>query len=175
MKHDEGLSLVELIVIIAIMGVLVSVVGISVAVVSRQKVSNAASDVRGQFQTAQTIAMSKDNCYMQFSQNADGETVFTVHASDNTVLDRVTVSDKINVTIGYGSSSLNMDVCGVVRIYYDRESGAFKEAWLCGGSDPSNKGSKVPTSDGVIETIRFSNGSKSITLHLTKLTGKVSY
>ncbi len=68
-----------------------------------------------------------------------------------------------------------MNVCGVVRIYYDRESGAFKEAWLCGGSDPSDKGSRVPTSDAVIETIRFSNGSKSVTLHLTKLTGKVSY
>ncbi|MBO4653233.1 MAG: prepilin-type N-terminal cleavage/methylation domain-containing protein [Lachnospiraceae bacterium] len=169
MKHNEGLSLVELIVIIAIMGVLVSVVGISVTVVSRQKVSNAASDVRGQFQTAQTIAMSKDNCYMQFEQNANGETVFTIHSSNNAILDRVTVSEKISITVGYGSSTLNMSSCGVVRIYYDRESGAIRDAFLCGTSSSDG------TSVGNIDTIRFSNGSKSVTLHLTKLTGKVSY
>lgn len=175
MKRNEGLSLIELIVVIAIMGVLVSVVGISVTVVSRQKVSNAASDVRGEFQTAQTIAMSKDNCYMQIHENSDGDTVFTIHASDETVLDRVTVSNKISVSVGYGGSMVNAGSVDVIRIYYNRESGAFSEAYINGGASATDKGNLVPTTDRVIESIRFSNGSKSVTLHLTKLTGKVSY
>ena len=43
MKRNEGLTLIELVVVIAIMSVLVGVVGISITVVSRQKVSNAAT------------------------------------------------------------------------------------------------------------------------------------
>ena len=172
MKHDEGLSLIELIVIIAIMGVLVSVVGISITVVSRQKVSSAASDVRGQFQTAQTIAMSKDNCYMQIQTNSNDETIFTVYSSNNTVLDRVTVSNKINVRLHFGGSSVTMDSYSIVRIFYNRESGAFDKAFACGGADPvTQKGSEI----AIPSSIEFSNGSKSVSLRLTELTGKVSY
>ena len=173
MKHDEGLSLIELIVIIAIAGVLVSVVGISITVVSRQKVSNAASDVRGQFQTAQTIAMSKDNCYMQIETNSNDETIFTIYSSNNTILDKVTVSNKINVSLHFsGGSSVTMDSYSIVRIFYNRESGAFDRAYACGDADPSiNIGSSIV----IPSSIEFSNGSKSVSLRLTELTGKVSY
>lgn len=175
MKRDQGLSLIELIVVIAIMAVLVSVVGISITVVSRQRVSNAASDVRGQFQTAQTISMSKDNCHVQIKKNSNNEVVFTVYSSANSILDKATVNKNITVKVHY-SQNANADNPNLsgwttigasgVNIFYVRESGAFED--------------KVRSDDGTVGTdyidrIAFISGSKTVVLKLTLLTGKVSY
>lgn len=165
--------MIELVVVIAIMGVLISLVAISVSVVTRQKVSNAASDVKGILQTAQTIAMSKDNCHVEI-QKINGAVVFTTYSSSSKTIDKVTLDKKITVNISYqtGASS-NIDVLGAVGIYYDRTTGAFADnAYVCGTTgDPKTTGTAVNT----IRWIEFSNGSKSVRLHLTKLTGKVSY
>lgn len=173
MKRDEGLTLIELVVVIAILAVMVSVVGISVSVVSRQRVSNAVADVKVLFQTAQTIAMSKDNCHIAIDQNDDGDTIFTLYSSsDGTVLNRVTISSKIDVFIHYGTSqSTPIGTFKTVNIYYDRLSGAFSGFYACGTS--TYIGSVIPEG---ISGIEFSNGSSNkITLKLTKLTGRVSY
>ena len=175
MKQNEGLSLIELIVIIAIMTVLISVVGISMTVITRQKVSNAAEDVKVLFQTAQTIAMSKDNCHIAISQNSDNETVFTLYSSvDNNVLNKVTLNKKVKVSIIAGGNTYDISDVGVVRIYYDRVSGSFDKMYWYGNSTlsgESGKGSQL-TSD--ITGIKFSN-TNEIILKLTKLTGRVSY
>lgn len=180
MKRNEGLSLIELIVVIAIMTVLISVVGISVTVISRQKVSNAVEDVKVLFQTAQTIAMSKDNCHIAIARNSDGDTVFTLYSStNNNVLNRITISKKVQVKI-VANDAANPHPIGdvdVVRIYYDRVSGAFSDMYWGGAttlSGESGKGSKI-AGNGVTG-IEFTNGTSStITLKLTKLTGRVSY
>ena len=169
MKKNEGLSLIELIVVIAIMGVLASVVGISMAVVSRQNVSNAASDVRGLLQTAQTIAMSKKNCYVEVSKKSNGDWLFETHTytnnkndpDDNKVLDRLTISEKVSIKIPSGSNYVDIVSSGsTYTIEYIRNTGAFQS-----GHFPSE--------------IQFSRGSgsgrKTVTLRLTELTGKVSY
>ena len=163
MKHNEGLSLIELVVVVAIMAVLVSVVGISVTVVSRQNVSNAASDVRGLLQTAQTVAMSKKNCYVKITQKSNGDWYFETHTYTGTgddgtkqnekVLDHLTVSGKVKVEVKSGGSYVS---AASTTIEYIRNTGAFKA-----GAFPSE--------------IRFSRGTKVVTLHLTELTGKVSY
>ncbi|MBO4789156.1 MAG: type II secretion system protein [Lachnospiraceae bacterium] len=179
MKRNEGLTLIELVVIIAIITVLISVVGISVTVISRQKVSNAVEDVKVLFQTAQTIAMSKDNCHIAISQNSDRETVFTLYSStDNLVLNRVTVNRKVSVyIIASGSSTKNkISDVDVVRIYYDRVSGSFSDMYWVGPTTLSNGSTKGDIVPGGITDIIFSNDTSSeITLKLTKLTGRVSY
>ena len=68
MEKNKGVTLIELIVVIGIMGVVAGLIGLSLVVVSRQKVSSAASDIKGQFQTAQTIALSKDDCYVKIEK-----------------------------------------------------------------------------------------------------------
>lgn len=172
MKKNEGLSLVELIVVIAVAAVMVSVVGISITVVSRQKVSNAASEVRALFQTAQTIAMSKDNCHVDIQRTSNGETVFTIYSSSNTILDKVTVSEKISVSIGAKGSETAVSGHGIVRYYYKRESGSFSKSLE--GCTATTDGSETSS---FFNSIVFSNGSgsKSVSIQLTKLTGKVSY
>ena len=160
MKRNGGLTLIELVVVIAIMSVLVGVVGISITVVSRQKVSNAAADVRGLLQTAQTIAMSKKNCYVEITKESSGY-VFTTYSytesasTDRRVIDKVTIGDKIVVSIPTGVGNSYAAVNSAVQIKYKRESGAFDTG--------------TPTG------IRFSRGNKTVTLSLTALTGRVSF
>ena len=171
MKKNQGLSLIELVVVIAIMSLLVGLVAISVTVISRQKVANAASDVKSLLQTAQTIAMSKDNCHVEI-QEINGAVVFTTYSSTNTILDKVTLDKKITVNISWSAgSSVNMNSCGAVGLYYVRESGSFANSYVGGSTGNPTSGSPVDA----IRWIEFSNGSKSVRLHLTKLTGKVSY
>ncbi len=161
MKKNEGLTLIELVVVIAIMSVLVGLVGLSVSVLSRQKVSNAASDVKGLLQTAQTIAMSKKSCYVEIKSDSDGVT-FTTYTytkddrSDKKFMDKVTIGDQISVSVKQaGASSFTSVGSSVIEIKYKRENGAF--------------------TDDTIQEIMFSKGTKDVTLRLTKLTGKVSY
>ena len=177
MKQNEGLSLIELIVIIAIMTVLISVVGISMTVISRQKVSNAAEDVKVLFQTAQTIAMSKDNCHIAISQNSDNEVVFTLYSSvNNNILNRVTLSKKVKVYIISGGNLYEISTLDVVRIYYDRVSGSFDKMYWHGNATLNGESGKGSEIIGGITGIKFSNtGSNEIILKLTKLTGRVSY
>lgn len=160
MKKNQGLSLIELVVVIAIMSILVGLIGVSVSVLSRQKVSSAASDVKGLLQTAQTIAMSKKNCYVKISQESQG-VVFATYSytkadkSDQKLIDKVTISDNITVKVKAAGASSFSSISSAVEIKYKRESGSF-------------------TTD-TIDAIQFSKGTKSVELKLTKLTGKVAY
>ena len=170
MKKNQGLSLIELVVVIAIMGVLVSLVAISVTVLSRQKVSNAASDVKSLLQTAQTIAMSKDDCHVEI-QVINGTVVFTTYSSASKIIDKLTLDEKISVRVSYGGGT-SVGSLGAIGIYYVRESGSFDKAYINGSAgDPKNTGNDTEA----LQWIEFSNGSKSVRLKLTKLTGKVSY
>ena len=130
MKKNQGLSLIELVVVIAIMSVLVGVIGISVTVLSRQKVSNAASDVKGLLQTAQTIAMSKKNCYVKITKESNG-VVFATYSytqadkSDQKIIDKVTIDKKIEVQIKAAGAGSFSDFSSGVEIRYNRENGSF--------------------------------------------------
>ncbi|MBO4686249.1 MAG: prepilin-type N-terminal cleavage/methylation domain-containing protein [Lachnospiraceae bacterium] len=169
MKKNQGLSLIELVVVVAIMSLLVGLVAISVTVLSRQKVGNAASDVKSLLQTAQTIAMSKDDCHVEI-QVINGSVVFTTYSSASSIIDKVTLDKKITVNISYNGGA-NMNSCGAVGLYYERESGSFTNSYVNG----STGNPKTGTSVDAIRWIEFTNGSKSVRLTLTKLTGKVSY
>ena len=164
MKKNQGMSLVELIVVIGIMGVVVGLVGISFAVVTRQRVSSAATDVKGQLQTAQTIAMSRDDCYVEVRRNASGEVVFTTYSSATKKLDTYTVDSKIQVKLQIGSAIYNLKSdTGTFVISYQRESGSMK--------DTTRNGTYM----GVLRRIEFTDGKKTSILNVNKVTGKVSF
>ena len=170
MKKNQGLSLIELVVVIAIMGVLVGLVAISVTVLSRQKVGNAASDVKSLLQTAQTIAMSKDDCHVEI-QVINGAVVFTTYSSASKVIDKLTLDKKIGVRISYDGGK-NVNELGAVGIYYERESGSFSNAFVRGSTGNPKTGEDTHSA---LQWIEFYNSTKSVRLNLTRLTGKVSY
>ena len=166
MEKNKGMTLIELIVVIGIMGVVVGLIGLSFAVVSRQRLSSAASEVKGQFQTAQTIALSKDDCFIKIEKNSDDEVVFTTCSAADIVLDTCIISRKITVRIYEDGETTPIDLDhGAIIIKYIRQTGGFD--YPRQGADELAK----------ITTISFArgNGENEITLRLNKATGKVSY
>lgn len=165
MEKNKGMTLVELIVVIGIMGVVVALVGLSFVAVSRQRISSAASDVKGQFQTAQTIALSKDDCYVKIEKDSD-EVVFTTYSNAEKKLDTCVIDKRIEVRIYGKDPDHPIDLsAGPIIIKYIRQTGGFET--------PTRNGTEL--SEGKITSIVFGNGSREIVLQLNKATGKVTY
>ena len=162
MEKNKGVTLIELIVVIGIMGVVAGLIGLSLVVVSRQRVSSAASDIKGQFQTAQTIALSKDDCYVKIEKNSSDEVVFTTYSSLEKKLDTCAIDKRIEVKIYAGSNEVNLS-SGPVIMKYERQTGGFEY--------PTQNGSTL----GKITRIVFGTGKREIVLRLNKATGKVTY
>lgn len=109
--------------------------------------------------------MSKDNCYVDIRRNGSGDVIFTTYSSADKVLDKLTIDSRINVIVHIGSTSYNITTGGSnVQILYERESGAFANSKVGGAAQSA-----------AVSSIDFKNGSKTVTLTLTKLTGKVTY
>lgn len=181
MRKNEGLTLVEMITVIGIMAVLIGVVGISVKVLSRQRVSSAASDVKELMQTAQTIAMSKRSCYVEITCE-NGLAKFTTYVTETnddelnpgtttTAVKKIaslTLSRGIQVELAGDVGAQVTDGCSY-RFRFDRASGAYKDIGIGVG------GSYVENSFDT-ERIVFSRGaSNTATITISKLTGRVSY
>ncbi len=164
MKKNRGFSLVELIVAIAIMSILISLVGVSLSILYAHRVSTAASDSKSLIQAAQTIAMSKDNCCVQFTVNGDGDVEITSFSSATKELDSVVVPDDISVTLKLDGADTVVNSGGTYQLKFVRESGAFSTV-VVNGVDSGQYCSKVT----------FTKGEKRIVLELSRLTGKVSY
>lgn len=164
MEKNRGVTLIELIVVIGIMGVVIGLVGLSIVVVSRQRVSSAASDIKGQFQTAQTIALSKDDCYVKIEKNSDNEIVFTTYSSLEKKLDTCVIDKRIEVRVYSGNAASPVDLSsGPIIMKYDRQTGGFE--------NPTQNGATMEK----ISRIAFGSGEREIVLRLNKATGKVTY
>lgn len=164
MKKDRGFSLIELLVVVAVMSVLVALLSVTINVVFSQRVSSAASDTKSLFQAAQTVAMSKDNCYVSLSVNGDGDIEITSYSSTTKQLDSVIVEDNIAVTLEIGGTAYTVSGSDDYQIRYIRESGAFDTVYI-NGVDTGKYCTKIT----------MSKGSKTEVLQLSKLTGKITF
>ena len=170
MKDNRGFSLVELIVVIAIMALVLTIAGISITAVASQRVSNAASDVKSAMSIAETYAKTKADCYMEFSTDSDGSSgykIYTVDSEGNKKLGSSAESynKAISIKIYFKNISEPVTVTEStpVEIHFDRTTGGFAT-------------SKVNGVDyGVPTKIEFTNGTKSVRLALATYTGLVTY
>lgn len=176
-KKNSGVTLIELIVIIAIMAVLTGGFATTMALIGRQKVSNAASSTKSSLQLAQSYAKSKDNCVFSIIGSSNGgsnEYIYTYEDKD--------VGDPSKWKLGNGPKNINEKITTVVYfengdsvtlsdgvrvdIRFVRSTGGFAKIQVPG--KPSGTES-TPTK------ITFSNKTKSVSLLLAKYTGVVTY
>jgi len=186
-ENNNGLSLIELIVVIAISAILLAVLGVSLSWVSRQRVINAAKDVKQELQLARTYARSKGNCKLTIRGKSDtspaetSQTYVYIYTASSAldladpskckygdgpveiykrrVTTKVYYDDGAVVTVADGSDSC--DIC------FNRTMGGY-EASSYTGKDASGaqiSGSAVPTK------IEFTNGEKISTIVLARYTG----
>lgn len=155
MKKRNGFTLVEVMITVAIMGVLASTVGITMGILLGQRVKSMAADTKSVIQSTQTVAFSRDDAYVEFAQNGDRVTVTAYSSAGKKINSAEGNNVQMFVTIG-GSE---VAVTTPVQMHFNRQTG---------GLNPQSNG-------GYISQIRVTNGKRQVILKISKLTGKVTY
>ena len=162
MKKNRGFTLVEVMVTVAVMAVLASIAGITIGVLLRQRVKSMAADTKSIFQSTQMVAYTRADAYIKLSQ-VGGKAVVTAYSGpgedDKTKINQV---EGRSITMSYKVAGTNSFVpvpAGGIEIHFDRQTGG-----IC------TNGSGV-----VVSEIKLQQGKKTIILHISKLTGKVTY
>lgn len=168
-SNNKGLTLIELIVVIAVMMVLTAAFAVSFTLISRQRVSNAASSTKSTIQLAQTYAKSRGSCYMTIEGTDDGSNtyIWTVDGDGNPILGNGpnNINKNITTKIQFSNGEILELTDGVtVQINFNRSTGGFLET-----TNPKTGNTSVPMK------IIFTNGEKESTLFLAEKTGLVVY
>lgn len=160
-KNNKGFSLVELIVIIAIMAVLVGGVVGYAGVYGSTKVKNCAKEIESRLSETKVCAMSKSQAYITIYADDTGVYVTSVQGS-------VTETEKIgekglsvsyrNVRSGNSYTAVGTTEATGLKIEFDRASGACKKM-----------------ADGkYCYAINVTNGTTTYTVNIEPITGKTS-
>ena len=186
MNDNRGLSLMELIAVIAIMAVLTSFLAMGVSAIFGMDAKECASALNGYMKETKNSALSKDDQEIKIYKDVDGKYYvdFVVYQYEDDLSSpgappslvpnavetecigksSVTIvcrfSGSHTITIGALSDSVTPDS---VTLGFDRASGAFKTA-------------KINDSNTTLycEEITVSKGSKSFTIEMIPKTGKHS-
>lgn len=120
MKRDNsGFSLVELVVVIAIMVIMTVGVALSISSVTNQKTKSAADEIKTQLSYTQSLAMSKKMAYGQIIQEADGFYYFvTVYGTGNIRSSKEKLYSGKEIQISYVT---NKDTVGSAGTIVDEE------------------------------------------------------
>ncbi len=78
MKKNHGFTLVEVMVTVAVMGVLASIAGITIGVLLRQRVKSMAADTKSIFQSTQMVAYTRADAYIKLTQDG-GKAIVTAY------------------------------------------------------------------------------------------------
>jgi prepilin-type N-terminal cleavage/methylation domain-containing protein len=168
-KDNKGFSLVELIVVIAIMGVFAGMLTIGFNVVTNQKSKTAAKELKTTLQTVRTTAMSKTGTYgCRIAQNDEGTLVvqrvtITKDAGGNpiyNVSEEIELDSRITITASCTTGVVTTDQ-GIV-LGFEKSSGAFKSCT-----------NDVGTDLGTCKELIIKRNSDTVKLKLSASTGKV--
>lgn len=162
MKHDNrGFSLVELIVVAAILSVCTGIVAVSISAVSSSQARKCAVSIDAALSQCRVRAMSRaGEVYMTLSADADGTvTVAQFEEANGTATE--TFSDRVGSSrcaVSYmpkgAADSSALDAAGIT-LAFDRDTGAF---------DFTRNGNAV-------SSITVSGGGRSYVITLDALTG----
>lgn len=156
-SNNQGFSLVELIIVMAIMAVVVTTVGLSISLVSGRKVKKCADEIVSTIERTRVLSLGKDQGQVEFilSQDASGDYHVRIYqgsiASDEPILDRVVGKDPIEVKVVFSDGSGTAEELGNIsgnsphaihaatekglRLIFNRASGAFEKGTNVAGGD----------------------------------------
>ena len=163
-KDNRGLSLVELIIVIAIMVILTGLVATSIGLANSKPADECAKKIEATLQDLRISSMGKYDAYLEIYKSNNqiyAKQVLTMDGSGTTSEKLVVVGAKgVDLTYEFdnsGSYALLSDGSSI-KIKYDRSSGAFA----------------IPDGySGRISGIKCTKGSRTVDLKLTLSTGKI--
>ena len=164
-SNNQGFSLVEMIIVIAIMAIVVTTAGLSISVVSGRKVKKCADEIVSTIERARVLALGKDQGQVEFilSHDADGDYHAKIYqgsnASDDPVSDRIVGKTPIEIQVFFSDGATDAykleDISGStphaihavgekgLRLVFNRASGAFEKGTNVAGSDTKTYCDKI--------------------------------
>ena len=163
-KDNSGISLVELIVVVAIITVLTAAISLGVSTFTSKHATQCAKNMQISLNRARLGSMGKKNAYIAFFQTADG--VFMVERYDNAAYDtdgnRRDLPADVPDAIRIGKAGLTVTIngtnlmSGAQYIEFNRSDGSLK-------------------SPASLEIVVEKGTLKKCTLKVEPLTGKVLF
>lgn len=162
---DRGFTLVEMLVVVAIIAVVTGIFTFGFSLISTKNVDQCAKKIQMSLESCRTTTMGKLDAGLFFSTN-DGKIVarkdiVTASATNSTVSELGGRNVKVQYVLTDGADSVTRDLATTsVEIKFDRTSGSLK---------PS-EGSKYVSEFIVTNT----SGTKTLHVKIDKLTGRVT-
>ncbi len=166
-NKNKGFTVVELMVVVAIMGVVLVVLGVSISVVFSNKAKAASKEIYNMLGVSQNIGMSKDNIYFYISRDTDGEYEVGVAQKSGAAIKKIQ-SEKISSKVSVVVSTSELANGKGYLISLNRSTGGFQKTFTYDGGSMGGEVSKVTS-------FRIENGSTSYTIQLSYTNGKFFY
>jgi prepilin-type N-terminal cleavage/methylation domain-containing protein len=170
MKKDAGFSLIELVVVIAIMAILGSGVFISVFSSSAYRARQAAREIDSVLTETRVQALSKEGAWMEIDcvDTAKKKYVIkTSYSEDITVGGGITITYEVAGSSGTKSITGNDITANALALSYNRSTGGFTPMLIATAED----GTYTSGSD-YCSKITITGGSRTYVINLSRNTGR---
>ncbi len=164
--NNEGYSLIELVIVMAIIAVIMSTVFYSIILIFSANAKSTANDIQRAIGDCKVTTMGRTEAYMELYRDASNQNVYTkMYIWDSTAPAPDFVESEPQkvgpgkVTVKYrvsGGTETELLAGDKIEIWFDRATGGFKE----------------DRSGNIYDLIRVEGGSKNYEIKLIKLTGK---
>lgn len=181
-NRDKGYSLIELVVVIAIMAILVGVFAISVSSLSGRKVNKCADEIVTTLERARVLTLGKEQNQVEFRlyyDTTEKQYRAQIYQGGVVVSDRVVGKDPIEISVTFEGDSTAYDLrTGVIKgtapyvvsgvgeeglfLVFNRSSGAFEQ-----------RTNTVGETKDYCSKIVVSSGSRTIEIMPVGRTGKI--
>lgn len=127
-KDNRGFSLIEMVVVVAIIIVLSTAAALSMAAVSGKPAEQCAQSLKVEILSNRTVSLGKKDATLTISKQSDGIHVTEAYTLDSGSVtnDRVIAPNTVDISFSSdGSSYTAIDASGIV-LEFDRSSGSLK-------------------------------------------------
>ncbi len=172
-SNNKGLSLIELLIVIAIMTIIGGTVFLSTSVATNRHVNSCANKIKTAFEQTRNLTLGKQNGKIKFWVASDGQVYAQMYIDGSAYGDQVAIGHTgLTVTFVY----VNPLNAGIVynqeltatgaEISFSRSTGGITSQIFNGlPIDPSTK---------KLKQIKVTNGNRTITIEVDSYTGRVN-
>lgn len=178
-QNNNGYSLVEMIIVIAIIAILTGGVFLSINLVFGANAKTCANDLKNAISQCKVNAMGKSNASLEIYRDSSNQCIYVRQWIEESYGWQAKEPEKISnakvyvtYTIEGSGSSPELDGTKSIFIGFDRSSGSFKAAAIL---DESCVGThNILDEDSIYSGFFVGGGRRKYDIELIKLTGKVS-